>query len=307
LSTEEYDPFVRGPFSVGVRTVELRDTARARMFPCEIWYPALPDCPKEDRRYAANDQVSLSEVRDAEAYTGVYPLIGFSHSSGGDRRQSSFLCAHIASHGYVVGAIDHSELAAPELARPAQETAEQAAVLLQTMIENRVPDVRFLLDQMLAGDSLGIGVHIDHQRIGLVGHSFGGWTVLAAPDFELRVKAVVASTPGGASQRKRNILPLSLNFDSQRSVAMLLLAAEDDASLPVQGMLKIFERAPSPKLMVTLKRADHLHFMDDAEKVHEAFRERAQRGALRRYLAVLPGSTPLSRSRLEAGVIGSEH
>jgi hypothetical protein len=53
---------------------------------------------------------------------------------------------------------------------------------------------------------------------------------------------------------------------------MLLLAAEDDAFLPLQGMLEIFERAPTPKLMVTLKRADHLHFMDNAEEVHETFR-----------------------------------
>ncbi len=53
---------------------------------------------------------------------------------------------------------------------------------------------------------------------------------------------------------------------------MLLLAAEDDAFLPFQGMLEIFERAPSPKLMVTLKRADHLYFMDNAEEVHEPFR-----------------------------------
>jgi hypothetical protein len=37
-------------------------------------------------------------------------------------------------------------------------------------------------------------------------------------------------------------------------------------------MLEILERAPSPKLMVTLKRADHLHFMDNAEEVHESFR-----------------------------------
>jgi hypothetical protein len=56
------------------------------------------------------------------------------------------------------------------------------------------------------------------------------------------------------------------------SAALQLLVAEDDAFLPLQGMLEIFERAPSPKLMVTLKRADHFHFMDDAEEVHEAFR-----------------------------------
>lgn len=96
--------------------------------------------------------------------------------------------------------------------------------------------------------------------------------MLAAPDSERRVKAVVALAPGGASKRKSGILPLSLNFNWSLAVATLLLAAEDDAFLPLQGMLEIFERAPQPKLMVTLKRADHLYFMDDAEQAHEAFR-----------------------------------
>lgn len=62
---------------------------------------------------------------------------------------------------------------------------------------------------MLAGDSLGLGVDIDHERIGVVGDSFGAWTVLAAPDSDRRVKAVVALTPGGASQRKKNNTPFT--------------------------------------------------------------------------------------------------
>jgi hypothetical protein len=91
MSVEEYDPFVRGAFSVGVRTVELRDPARTRTFPCEIWYPALPPRQKEDRRHATDDPISLNEMRDAEACAGVYPLIGFSHSSEAvaDNRRSS--------------------------------------------------------------------------------------------------------------------------------------------------------------------------------------------------------------------------
>src|SRR2546426_8606033 len=36
----EYDPFVRGRFPVGVRTTQALDSARNRLFPCEIWYPA---------------------------------------------------------------------------------------------------------------------------------------------------------------------------------------------------------------------------------------------------------------------------
>lgn len=159
-----YDPFARGVFSVGVRTVELRDAARARTFPCEIWYPTLP---------GRDEQISLDGTRDADACAGIYPLIGFSHGSGGNRRQSSFLCAHIASHGYVVGALDHSELLTPELARRAH-TAEERLFIIRTKIGSRVPDVRFLLDQMLSSDHLGRDVDIDHQRIGLVGHSFGG-------------------------------------------------------------------------------------------------------------------------------------
>jgi hypothetical protein len=53
-SMEEYDPFVRGGFSVGVRTVELHDGARKRTFPCEIWYPAPLGRQIEDQHHAAD-------------------------------------------------------------------------------------------------------------------------------------------------------------------------------------------------------------------------------------------------------------
>jgi hypothetical protein len=40
MAAEHYDPFVPGPSAVGVRTLEIRDRDRGRVFPCEIWYPA---------------------------------------------------------------------------------------------------------------------------------------------------------------------------------------------------------------------------------------------------------------------------
>ena len=37
-------------------------------------------------------------------------------------------------------------------------------------------------------------------------------------------------------------------------------------------MYEIFERIPAEKRMVILRRADHMHFMDNVEQMHEALR-----------------------------------
>src|SRR5258707_10156948 len=105
--------------------------------------------------------------------------------------------------------MDHSEVVAPEPARGAGETAAERADRIETIISSRVPDVRFLLDHLLGGDA---HVKLDAARIGLVGHSFGGWTVLATPEVDSRVRSVVALAPGGSSNPKPGILPLTLTF-----------------------------------------------------------------------------------------------
>jgi dienelactone hydrolase len=66
-----------------------------------------------------------------------------------------------------------------------------------------------------------------------VGHSFGGWTVLATPEAESRVQAVVALGPGGSAHPRPGILPLKLTFDWGRDVPTLYLAAEHDTPIPL--------------------------------------------------------------------------
>ncbi len=242
-----YDPFVRGKFPVGVRTIEAQDAKRNRTFPCEIWYPA------------AAQQIPQP---------GNYPLIVFSHHSGGNRRSATYLTTHLCSHGYVVAALNHSEVVAPELAPKPDETPDERSARGQAWIANRVPDIRFLLDHLLASEP-----NLDPERIGIAGHSFGGWTALAAPEVESRIHAVVALAPGGASNPKPGILPLTLTFDWGRDVPTLYLVAENDVPLPLDGMIELFERTPSTKQMMILRRADHLHFIDDVESQHEAVRK----------------------------------
>jgi dienelactone hydrolase len=279
--TDAYDPFVRGRFPVGVRTVQAPDVARKRVFPCEIWYPAAGQHAGQDAAPATQDvftvppretRRSQMAVRNAASEAGTYSLILFSHHSGGHRRSATFLCTHLASHGYVVAALDHSEVAAPELARKDGETREQRAARAEAWIASRVPDVRFLLDHMLSTAALGLDVNLDAAQIGIVGHSFGGWTALAAPEAEQRIRAVVALAPGGASRPRPGILAVTLAFHWGRDVPALYLVAENDTPLPLAGMYELFERTPATKQMVILRGADHLHFMDNVEEEHEGFR-----------------------------------
>src|SRR5687768_16684200 len=97
----DYDPFVRGAFPVGVRSGEAIDRRRNhRRLPFEVWYPAVPGYGGLDLDALTQDTFTLlphtqplhqAAVRDATVYTGSYPLVLFSHTSNGHRRQSSFL------------------------------------------------------------------------------------------------------------------------------------------------------------------------------------------------------------------------
>jgi predicted dienelactone hydrolase len=283
-----YDPFVRGRFPVGVRTIQVEDKVRGRIFPVEVWYPASAEHAGQDTAPETQDSFEVTfppnskrrtqmAVRDATALPGTYPLIIFSHSSGGGRRQSTFLCTHLTSHGYVVAAMDHSEIVAPELARKDNASPEQREAGAQAWIANRVPDVRFLLDQLLAPGALE--TKLDPAAVGIVGHSFGGWTALAIPEEDVRIRAVVALAPAGASQRKPGILPATLSFARGRDVPTLYLVAENDSFLPLAGMYELFDRTPAAKRIVVLRRADHLHFMDNVEELHENVRQMAYPGS----------------------------
>ncbi|HEX7794740.1 MAG TPA: alpha/beta fold hydrolase, partial [Vicinamibacterales bacterium] len=172
----------------------------------------------------------------------------------------------MASHGYVVAGLNHSELVAPELAARGGETPEQRAAGAEAIIESRVPDIQFLLDYVLTRAKL------EPAPVGIVGHSFGGWTALASLDTVLQIRAVVALAPAGSSNTRLEILPAKLAFKWGRDVPTLILAAENDVCVPIDGVYEIFKRVPAAKRMVILRGADHMHFMNNIERLHEAVR-----------------------------------
>jgi predicted dienelactone hydrolase len=213
---------------------------------------------------------------------GRSPLVLYSHASYGNRRQSSFLATHLATHGYVVAAVDHTGNTAADWAARAERVAAgrpltpaESATYLQRIIADRVPDLRVLLDQVLSGEAGGVADQIDPERVGLVGWSFGGWAVLAAPETDDRFRAVLALAPAGSSNPLPGIIPATLTFAWRRDVPAMLLAAERDRFTPVAGVREVFERAPSPKWMFVLGGADHGHFSDDVGDEAACPRDRA--------------------------------
>ncbi|HXI04691.1 MAG TPA: hypothetical protein VNI57_16065 [Candidatus Saccharimonadales bacterium] len=283
-----YDPFPRGRHPAGVRTLRALDAERSRLFPCEIWYPADSrhagedlDPERQDAFIVPFDRTRRRQaaVRDAASRPGTYPLVLFSHSTGGDRRQSSFLCTHLASRGNIVAALDHSETFVAELGRRSGETGEQRSARWKAVMASRVPDVRFLLDFLLPSE-WDPRVDIDADRIAVAGHSLGGWTALALPDADERIRAVVAMAPAGASNPRPGVLPAKLAFAWGRDVPALFLVAENDTSMPLAGMHELFSRTPETKRMIVLRRSDHMHFMDGVEARHEGFRTMPLSGEL---------------------------
>jgi predicted dienelactone hydrolase len=267
-----YDPFARGTSTAGVRTGTVVDDARHRRLVYEVWYPAEPTRAAERDSFTMPGRPNASAqqaVRDATPRRGSHPLVVFAHSSYGDRRQSSFLTTHLASHGYVVVAADHAGNSAADLVArigAAPMTPTERDAYIERIIADRVPDLRALIDRVIDGAAGEVSTTIDASRVGAVGWSFGGWSVLALPEQDDRVSAVVGLAPAGSRAPLPGIIPATLTFVWSRTVATLVLTGDADRFTPLDGVRDVYARAPEPKRMFVLRAGDHGHFADDVDQ-----------------------------------------
>lgn len=286
-----YDPFARGPHPVGVRTATLADDSRGRTLPVEIWYPASDghrgadlDPAKQDRFVPMPNlpDVPQQAVRDAAPSPGVRPWVVFSHGYSSHRRQTTHLTTHLASHGYVVVAPDHVGNTTLDVLMeqyaPSSPDADPRTTAVAGMVRSageRPLDIAFVVNRALDGGLGDLSDCLDPDNLGATGHSFGGWTALSAPSFEPRVRSVFAMAPSGGDTPTfpaENPLTAALRLDRAHEASTLVLAGERDTFLPLHGIRGLFARVPGPKQLWVLGGADHLHFMDRVDELHELFR-----------------------------------
>jgi predicted dienelactone hydrolase len=198
-------PSQPGPYQVGRRVVEINDAARGRALTADVWYPVEQGvtAPLSIYQFIPGIELaSLTALADAPASAaGPFPLVVYSHGSGGLRYIASWFTEALASHGFVVVAVDHT-------GNTALDSVTGASTPRPVNALNRVQDVQYLITVMLGisatpGDPLS-GT-MDPERIGVTGHSFGGFTTLgtaggysnelgSVPADE-RVKAIAVMAP----------------------------------------------------------------------------------------------------------------
>ena len=244
LPIVEYDPFRRGAHPVGVRSATWNDAHRDRELPIEIWYPATReftgadlDPDRQDTYTAAWTAGGVSEpppvrqaaVRDAQAVALPGQVLLFCHGYAGHRRESTFICTRLASHGYVVSA-DHTGSTGPEVdaAMAGQKSVDMSPRRHQMGLDRKL-DVPFLVAEATRRGYASEG------PVGVVGCSLGGFTALIAPAVERRVRSVVPLCPAGGLSPiypRDNELSRHLDFDWPSGVSCLQGVADRDSWLP---------------------------------------------------------------------------
>jgi len=279
-----------GPYPVGVRTIVLVDSSRddphaggKRTLVVDVWYPATDEArgkpattfveffgehPEAAKAFVEHFGGKLEEVnrrfktvavRGAERRQGKFPFLVFSHGNGGLRHQNVFQLDHLASHGYVIASPDHTGNAGvsvlPDKVVPYDRQGRQRAVV------DREKDVSFLITRLHGGEEgpeSWLRGALDAERIGVLGHSFGGLTSCHAAAEDPRIKA---------------ILPMTLALTKPVRTPMLLMLGALDRTMKEAGNVASFGYYMSctgPRHLLTIQRAGHFSF-SDMDRINPSF------------------------------------
>jgi dienelactone hydrolase len=223
-------PKPTGPYSVGTRIIYLKDPSRvdrqgsgqetARELMIQLWYPAAASknhlapyqrMPETTLATSYRSVLWTDSRIDAPIATngGPFVVLLFNHRWGGVRTQDTFLTEDLASHGYVVAAIDHSYNAG-RVEMPdgrviedvfgygpidvTKRTADQIRAVWNKELTRWVADETFVLtalqNENLDRKSFWYG-HLDTSRAGAFGHSFGGSASVQVCSVDARIRSAL--------------------------------------------------------------------------------------------------------------------
>ena len=203
LPPKPWDPTQRGPYKVGFERSSFTYTSKPhdteRQIDYVFWYPTLR---AEGLRVSYADnflrQPPGTQLRPPLAPTlpadpPTRPFLVFSHGNASFPEQSFYLTEFLASHGWIVIAPSHKGNTLLD---------NEGAINFKSAIP-RPQDVIALMDTLhtLPKDHTLAG-HLDLQRAGISGHSFGGYTTLALLGTEFRIAALQQACQDNTVKRR---------------------------------------------------------------------------------------------------------
>jgi dienelactone hydrolase len=233
-------PKPSGPYAVGTVSRLLTDPSRTNRnniptnssFMATFWYPAeakagvMPEAYVESNAtlYAYSNERNPGIVSQFVSHAvpelplatnqAIYPVLIYSHG-GGFRRQNTDKALELASHGYVVVAMDHEWTTASVF--PSGQIIYGAGFCsnskecFQPALDSAITDFRFVLDQLAAlNPADALSGRLDLERVGAFGFSAGGVPVAEFGRVDARCKAVALLDPGWLLEAPADLNELGL-------------------------------------------------------------------------------------------------
>jgi predicted dienelactone hydrolase len=280
----------RGTYNVGVRTLQLTDGSRSRAFTVEVWYPSTePDAPIVYESVIGETPVKISgqAKRDAAPLAEKFPLIIASHGQPGIRFQYTYLNEALASRGFVVASTEHTGSTYTDL-------TQQDYV---TSLVYRPQDILFALEELPK-----LILSADRGNVGLLGYSYGGYSVINAAGAGLDGEAFAEYCRTAADKGPCFALPFFAGLEQARGInavqadprikAVFVMAPygqpwlgetslanlkipffvavgeNDDVAVYERDALQYYQRAGSEnKYLLTLEGAQHNPFVECPEEL----------------------------------------
>ena len=179
---------------------------------------------------------------------GNYPLVVYSHGFMSFHQEGTYLAEFLASHGYVVVAVDF----------PLTNYFAPGGPNLADVI-NQPGDVKFVIDRVLersrkSSDSLY--QQVDENRIGVMGLSLGGMTTeLVTFDPRMKDDRIRAAVSIAGPARM-----FTEKFFSATTIPFMMIAGASDAIVPYVYNAEPMREKDPDSVLVTIRGASHAGF-----------------------------------------------